>query len=414
MAVVPQPSALSAAQQRAQAQQEAGDLAGARLTLEHALDGGRTALGEDDPGVLSIAHQLAAVMQRDDDFPRARRVLEEAFAAGQWRLGDADPLMLAISFDLGLVAEELANRHEARRAFGRVAAHGPQVLGEDHWAVVRARAYLGEDPQTVRLTLDRPAAELVRPIQPRPIQPSPMPAPPPQPTPAPAPTPRPAPRPRPSPPEQQEYEQQAYEPVQQTYEQQGFELPVPVQRFGPNAGQLPALPAEKAPTEAVWHERRAATGDGGRAAYPRGGGRGVAVFAAIAAALAVVIAVVVLVVVLAGGRSDDDAPDGVPRLGGQAPTDVRLRDLGSTIEVSWVDPTDGTVSFMVMGGRTDQQFKSLGQVGPTVTRLELHGLNARLDYCFSVVAVYSAKQVQPSTQVCTSRRSAAPAPTTSG
>ena len=159
MAVVSQPSPLAAAQHRAQALQTAGDLAGARATLEHALAAGRVSLGEDDPAVLAGALQLADVHRQADDPSAARRVLEEAFAAGQWRLGDADPLMLAISFDLGLVAEELGNRHEARRAFGRLAAHGPQTLGDDHWAVRQARGYLGEDPPTVRMLVDQPLAE---------------------------------------------------------------------------------------------------------------------------------------------------------------------------------------------------------------------------------------------------------------
>jgi hypothetical protein len=111
--------------------------------LEHAVELGKAHAGEDDPDVLATLHQLARVHQRRDDPMAARRVLEEAYAAGQWRLGDSDPLMLEISFELGVVAEELGNRHEARKAFGRVAGAGAAILGADHWAVERARAYLG-------------------------------------------------------------------------------------------------------------------------------------------------------------------------------------------------------------------------------------------------------------------------------
>ena len=108
---------------------------------------------------LAAAHQLAGVHRQAGDPSAARRELEEAYAAGQRRLSDADPLMLAISFDLGVVADELGNRHEARRALTRVATTGPAVLGEDHWAVRQARAYLGEDPPTVRLDGDQLAPE---------------------------------------------------------------------------------------------------------------------------------------------------------------------------------------------------------------------------------------------------------------
>jgi hypothetical protein len=77
-------------------------------------------------------------------------VLEEAYAAGQWRLGESDPLMLEISYDLGVVAEELGNRHEARKALGRVVEVGQPVLGDLHWAVLKARAYLDGDTSVLR------------------------------------------------------------------------------------------------------------------------------------------------------------------------------------------------------------------------------------------------------------------------
>ena len=455
MTVVSQPSPLSAAQHRAQAQEAAGDLAGARVTLEHALDGGRANLSEDDPAVLAVAHQLAGVLQRADDFSAARRALEEAFAAGQWRLGDADPLMLAISFDLGLVAEELGNRHEARKAFGRVAAHGPQALGDDHWAVAQARAYLGEDPPTVRLTLDRPVSEMLRnngavpaPLPP-PAAAQPAPAPAPQPAPAPAPQPAPAlppaPAPQPAPGPQQgagvqhvpaqrsapgpqpQPPMQAPEPAPPAQAQLPYERQVqrvaPLQRFGPDTGQrYPDAPRQvpgsgRHGAETAWQDRDVRSGgrpvDDGRSAYP-GRGRGPAVFAAIAAGLAAVIAVVALVIVLAARDPDSGGTGDVPTLGGRPPTDVRLRDAGSTIEVSWRDPTDGTVSFVVMVGRTGEQLKAMGRLGPAQTELELHGLNARLDYCVAVVAVYAANKIATSPQTCTSRTGSTPAPTTSG
>ncbi|MGA5300394.1 tetratricopeptide repeat protein [Nucisporomicrobium flavum] len=359
-----QPSPLHASRQRAQALAGSGDLAQARAVLEHAVELGRLNLGEDDPDVLLTAQQLATVHQQAGDAPGARRVLEEAYAAGQWRLGDTDPVMLGISFDLGVVAEEMENRHEARRAFGRVAAHGPAVLGTDHWAVTRARAYLGDEPPTVRIELpSTPPAPAPLPV----AQPTPPPAP------APLPVAQPTAPPAPAP----------HIPAQRvTYVEQP---PPDVISVPPIATAVPAT--------------------GGSPA----GGRSPALFAAIAAGLGVVIAVAALVVVLARS-GDDGGKSDVPTLSGPAPTDVRVRDYGASVQLFWSDPANGRTSFLITGGRPGEQLKPMGQVGPTTTSFNLNGLNPDLDYCFAVVAVYSTSQFATSPQSCTSRTRSDPSP----
>jgi hypothetical protein len=135
-----------------------------------------------------------------------------------------------------------------------------------------------------------------------------------------------------------------------------------------------------------------------------------ALFAAIAAVLGVIIAVVALVVVLAN-RGDDPASD-VPTLSGPAPSDVRMRDYGSSVKLFWADPANGRVSFVITGARVGEQLRPMGHVGPTTTTFDLNGLNADLDYCFAVVAVYTTSQFSTSPQTCTSRsgRSTAPSP----
>jgi hypothetical protein len=146
-----------------------------------------------------------------------------------------------------------------------------------------------------------------------------------------------------------------------------------------------------------------------RSAYGR---RAPALFAAIAAVLAAVIAVVALVVVLAqrGGQGGDS---NVPTLGGgPAPTDVRLRDYGSSIQIYWSDPANGTTSFIVTGGHPREVLKPMGQVSPGQTSFGLNGLNADLDYCFAVVAVYSTKDFSSSPQACTSRSKVSARPST--
>jgi hypothetical protein len=132
--------------------------------------------------------------------------------------------------------------------------------------------------------------------------------------------------------------------------------------------------------------------------------RGPVLFAAIAAVLAAVIAVVALVFVLAD-RGDDPGQDtDVPTLGGgPPPADVRIRDFGSRVQVTWSDPGEGKTSFIITGGHPGEVLKPMGEVGPGVTRYDLQGLNDQLDYCFAVVAVYGTDRFASSPQTCTSR-----------
>ncbi|MEV6302688.1 tetratricopeptide repeat protein [Actinoplanes sp. NPDC051861] len=163
-----EPSPLTPALQRAQTLIAAGDLGGAVVLLERAVELGRENLGEDHHDVLTAQRDLAGVLLRIDEPVNARRALEEAYAAGHLRLGDTDPLMVLISHDLGLVADELGNRHEARKAFGRVAEHGPAALGVQHPAVARARAFLGQEQSDVRG--EAPPPQPAQPTTPAPVE----------------------------------------------------------------------------------------------------------------------------------------------------------------------------------------------------------------------------------------------------
>ena len=406
MASVSQPSPLRVARQRAQALLGSADFLGARDVLEHAVDFGKSTLGEDDPDVLATLHQLARLHLRADDPAAARRFLEEAYAAGQWRLGDTDPLMLEISFDLGLVAEELGNRHEARKAFTRVAGVGADVLGADHWAVVRARAYLGGDP---------PATAEVDPTQdPTAYADQQPPSPPLTPSAPPMGIPQQRPVPQQQTPQQPPTPQQRPTPQHPPIPQRMLAGPDPDTTRQPAAYhsalteptvvQLPIQP-HPAPAPPVAHivptrPARAAPLIHGSEGPPYRK-RGVALFAAIAASVAAVIAVVALVFVLAnrGAKSDNN----VPTLGGSPPTDVRLIDKGSVIDVTWRDPANGKTTFLVMMAHPNEVLKPVIQVGPGRTSYELTGLSTKLDYCFEVVAAYGTNTFAKSPLICTSR-----------
>jgi hypothetical protein len=127
----------------------------------------------------------------------------------------------------------------------------------------------------------------------------------------------------------------------------------------------------------------------------------VALYAAIAASLAAVIAVVALVFVLA--NRGDKADDNVPTLSGPPPTDVRLTDRGSTIDVSWADPANGTSTFLVTMAHPGEVLRPVTQVGPGQTTYRLTGLSSKLDYCFVVVAVYGTNKFAKSALTCTAR-----------
>jgi fibronectin type III domain protein len=408
--------------------------------LERALELGKVNLSEDDPDVLVTACQLGTVLQKADDPAAARRVLEEAYAAGLWRLGESHSLMVEISHDIGVVAEELGNRHEARKAFTRVAEFGPAALGAGHWAVARARAYLGQD-QNPRADVRGEAATPTQPAPPLPSMPSdstwqprftspgPAPVPPDEPTtsfePAPTPesrqlwtgppetitpappspveettalhpaiTPRPAPQtpapqtpaPQPSTPQLPVPQQPVLQPpVQQT--PQHFELEPAIIR--PDSGQ--PLWGQSAPPAYTME------------ASPSYQKRGMGIFAAIAAVLAAVIAVAALVFVLANRSSDPADNSDVPTLGGSPPTAVKIVDNGSSIKINWQDPTEGTVSFLVAMGHPGEQLKPVTTLGPGQTSYEVSALNPSLNYCFAVVAVYRNNQFATSQQACTDR-----------
>jgi hypothetical protein len=141
--------------------------------------------------------------------------------------------------------------------------------------------------------------------------------------------------------------------------------------------------------------------------------RGIGLFAAIAAVLAAIIAVAALVFVLARRGDDRPSDPNVPTLGGQAPTDVRLSDEGSKIRLRWTDPSAGTVSFMVAMGHPGEELRPVATLVPGETSYEMGALNAGLDYCFTVIAVYRGNQFATSTQTCTARSPGDPAPSTS-
>ncbi|MDG4786486.1 tetratricopeptide repeat protein [Micromonospora sp. WMMD1102] len=432
-----QPPQLTAVQARARALRDGGDDPGARRLLAQALEAARPAYGKDHPEVLGTVQVLARWQREADDPAAARRLLEEAILDGQRRWGDADPLMLALSFELGAVAEELGNRHEARRNFGRVASLGPGVLGDDHWQVRAARDYLGEAPGGAAepaAPLSAPPAQLSAPPAQLSAPPAQLSAPPFTPQSAPPFTP-----PRSAPPAMPSQSAPPFTPPQSAPPAGGglFQSAATSGAYAP-AVEVPGRPAEPPPSSyAPGAERASSTyppysaQSGGQvepypvvmptptAAAPApvaepNRGRGSTVAAAIAAAAAVVAAIVVVVaVVLDKSGSPEQGPTderAEPVVAGEPPTDVKLRDEGTAITISWTDPSGGTVPFVVAGARAGQQTKPMMTLSPGETTYKVNAVNPKLDYCFSVLAVYSTNEFAPSDLACTKRDGAGPTP----
>jgi hypothetical protein len=86
-----------------------------------------------------------------------------------------------------------------------------------------------------------------------------------------------------------------------------------------------------------------------------------------------------------------------------APRDVTLSDNGASITLTWKDPDSGTLPFIVSGGRAGEQSHPYPPLPAGQTTFTVNGLNTTVNYCFTVVAVYSTDEFAPSSLVCTKR-----------
>jgi len=396
------PHHLSAAWADADALRTKGQLAAARDLLEPVADVAAIRLGSDDPDVIETMRRLAGVHRELGELASARRVLEEALEGAQLRLSDDDPVVLRISAELGAIADELGNRHEARRNFSRVARYGPAVLGPAHPMVRAAQRFLGVEapPEPERPVATPPPPPPPEPVRHepgiyRPVEPPPQqPVPPPEPVPPPVP-PRlevpwddvPAPKP-----EVRRLEHSAL-PWYQKPEPEPID-PFPVYqppRFGPDDDDLGRAHRTRTPLVVL----------------------GVIGLAALVA----VVAIGLVVLIRPHPPASTDAGPGATSVSsglptpGAAPTDVKLRDDGGTVTVTWTDPSGGTVPFFVEVGKPGTQLQLYATLPQRETTYRVVGLNPRLDYCFSVIAVYGTNVVAPSNLVCTQRAgNSAPSP----
>lgn len=104
------------------------------------------------------------------------------------------------------------------------------------------------------------------------------------------------------------------------------------------------------------------------------------------------------------GNSVSPAPPAGPKPSAKpilAPQHVTVTIADGVVTVKWQDPSRGIVPFIVSGGLAGATADVRQQVSAGQTAVSINGLNNSRDYCFSVVAVYSADQVAVSDLTCT-------------
>ncbi len=88
---------------------------------------------------------------------------------------------------------------------------------------------------------------------------------------------------------------------------------------------------------------------------------------------------------------------------GGPPTDVKLTDRGTSVTITWNDPSGGTVSFLIVGVAPDGSHLQSQVVPQGQTTATYNNLRTTGRYCFRVGAVYTVSDVEIAPQVCTKR-----------
>src|SRR6185436_6582325 len=103
-------------------------------------------------------------------------------------------------------------------------------------------------------------------------------------------------------------------------------------------------------------------------------------------------------------------PTPTPSPTAPAPTNVRIKDEGGSVTLTWDDPGAGRIPFIVSGGRDGTVMTALDTVPAGRTTSTIYGLNEGFNYCFTVSAVWGSDKITPSIRTCTSRLSTSPTP----
>lgn len=388
-------STLTSTHAAARHRAEAGDLTGARTMLEDALAAGELRLGRDDPRLAPLMVDLATLARKLGNLTEARNQLRRAYAIIVTAAGPEHATSLSIEGRLAAIIYRLGEPTEAYD--WHLADAGQRVLGADHPAVRGAQQRLdasAQNPNPPPMLTPAPISWTDHPGDGQPAVDEP------------------------NWPENEGWAP----PPESTY------APIAAgvyQRQGSTAVQVMPQPARDQPRE-LWQEPAAPPADISPR-QRRGHGGGVA----LVASLGVVVLVAAVVVALqffrpstgtpqtappagAGGAGNTvqgaDQPTPVPTPTAPPPTGVALKDEGGAVTLTWNDPSNGRVPFIISVGREGQALLAASDVPAGRTTGTIYGLNDTVNYCFTVSAVWAADKVAPSIRACTFRLSTSVSP----
>jgi hypothetical protein len=87
----------------------------------------------------------------------------------------------------------------------------------------------------------------------------------------------------------------------------------------------------------------------------------------------------------------------------QPPADLTLRDGGTSITLTWQDPSEGTGTVLLAVMRTGQPAGPLRPLPAGTERYVVTGLDPHVNYCVIVAVVYPGDTAARPAQICTSR-----------
>ncbi|WP_017594512.1 protein kinase domain-containing protein [Nocardiopsis potens] len=86
-----------------------------------------------------------------------------------------------------------------------------------------------------------------------------------------------------------------------------------------------------------------------------------------------------------------------------APAEVEIRDGTISAALSWTPAPGADAPHYIVGGPDGRDPQTMAHAPPGASTAEVTGLNPEVDYCFRVVAVYTAEELGRSEEVCTDR-----------
>jgi tetratricopeptide (TPR) repeat protein/CHAT domain-containing protein len=122
---------------------EMGDLAGAQLCWEAALDIRRRLLGSDHPSTATSLNNLGVVLQDMGNFARARPFFEQSLEIRRRMLGDEHPDTADSLNSFGVLLHQMGDGTGARAYLEQALTIRRRILGDDHPKTINSLSNLG-------------------------------------------------------------------------------------------------------------------------------------------------------------------------------------------------------------------------------------------------------------------------------